>query len=174
MTVKIEQVEVAKLKTPDRNVRIHPEYQIQELAKSLESFGQLRPVVTDEDFVVLVGNGLLEAAQIANLEKVDVCRLEGLSEHQKKKLMLADNKIFELGVTSMQAVKSFIGSLKVYDDLDIPGYEAEIVGLLISENDVLDGQLLADERMVVCPVCGDSLLFSEFERVEREVAENES
>lgn len=50
--MKITKVNVDTLKSPEKNVRKHNEKQIRELARSIEKFGQIRPVVIDENFVM--------------------------------------------------------------------------------------------------------------------------
>ena len=50
-----------ELKFMPGNTRLHSERQIREYVRSIEMFGQLRPMVIDENNIVLAGNGLLEA-----------------------------------------------------------------------------------------------------------------
>ena len=59
-------------------------------------FGQIRPIVVDENNVILAGNGLYETLLRMNKEDALVYKYEDLTEAQKKKLMIADNKIFEV------------------------------------------------------------------------------
>ena len=49
---------IADLKEPERNVRIHTDKQLKEFEKSIRMFGQLRPIVIDENNMILAGNGL--------------------------------------------------------------------------------------------------------------------
>lgn len=51
---------LAELVQPEKNVRIHTEKQLQEFEKSVRMFGQIRPIVIDENNVILAGNGLYE------------------------------------------------------------------------------------------------------------------
>ena len=60
-----------------------------------------------------------------------VYRYENLTENQKKKLMIADNKIFSLGVEDLDALNSFLDELS--GDLDIPGFDEEILKQMVSE-----------------------------------------
>ena len=52
---------VSELKRPAKNVRLHGDRQIKEYIRSIEMFGQIRPIVIDENNTVLAGNGLLTA-----------------------------------------------------------------------------------------------------------------
>ena len=57
--------------------------------------------------------------------------VSGLTEAQKKKLMLADNRIFDLGVDDLSVFEAFVQDLK--DDLDIPGYEEDLLRAMVMD-----------------------------------------
>ena len=135
--MKITVKKLSDLKRPKHNVRIHGDQQIKEYIRSVKMFGQIRPLVIDEDGVVLAGNGLLTALQEMGVEKADCHIVKGLTDAQKKKLMLVDNKIFDLGVNSQQAFDEILKELK--GDLDIPGYDPELLRTLsASRGDATD------------------------------------
>ncbi|MBQ4403317.1 MAG: hypothetical protein II857_02795 [Selenomonadaceae bacterium] len=119
---------LSELKCSDKNVRLHGDRQIKEYIRSIEMFGQLRPMVIDEDDVVLAGNGLLTALLQMGRENADCYVVTGLSAKQKKKLMLADNKIFELGVNDQNVFDELLRELG--GDIDIPGYDEELLKVL--------------------------------------------
>lgn len=119
---------LSELKRADKNVRLHGDKQIKEYIRSIEMFGQLRPMVIDEDNVVLAGNGLLTALLQMGRETADCYVVTGLTAKQKKKLMLADNKIFELGVNDTNAFDDLLRELG--GDVDIPGYDEELLKVL--------------------------------------------
>ena len=47
--MNIVSIPLSELKRPERNVRHHPQKQIEELKRSLAMFGQTRPFVATED-----------------------------------------------------------------------------------------------------------------------------
>ena len=51
---------LSELKRPQRNVRMHTDKQLKEFRRSVEMFGQIRPIVVDEAGTILAGNGLYE------------------------------------------------------------------------------------------------------------------
>ena len=53
---------LAELRRPERNVRMHTDKQLKEFRRSVEMFGQIRPIVIDEGGVILAGNGLFETS----------------------------------------------------------------------------------------------------------------
>lgn len=76
---------ISDLKRPEKNVRLHGDRQIKEYIRSVEMFGQIRPLVIDENNIVLCGNGLLQALRQMGKETADCYIAENLSEKQKKK-----------------------------------------------------------------------------------------
>lgn len=129
--MKITKMKIDSLKIPERNVRIHTEKQIDEFVRSINMFGQIRPVVVDEDNMVLAGNGLIAALKKAGIDEADVYKIKGLSENQKKKLMIADNKIFNLGIENLDTLTDFLHELG--NDLDVPGYDEEILKTMVAQ-----------------------------------------
>ena len=121
---------LADIRRPERNVRIHTEKQIKEFGRSVTMFGQIRPIVIDEDNTILAGVGLYETLLSLGKSEGDFYRVTGLSENQKKKLMIADNKIFGLGVDNLDAFNTFLDELQ--NDLDIPGYDEDILRSMVA------------------------------------------
>ena len=119
------------------NIRRHSEKQIKEYVRSLIMFGQIRPLVVTEDGEILVGNGMYEALQSMGAEECDVYVAAGLNKAQKKKLMLADNKVYELGFTDVDVLDSLIQDLD--GDFDVPGYDSDLLDML-AKNPVEAGE----------------------------------
>lgn len=122
---------LSELKRPRRNVRMHTDKQLKEFRRSVEMFGQIRPIVVDEAGTILAGNGLYETLLQMGKTEADCYVVSGLTEAQKKKLMLADNRVFDLGVDDLAALDEFVQDLK--DDLDIPGYEEDLLRAMVME-----------------------------------------
>lgn len=130
--MKVISVPISSLVSPEKNVRIHSEKQINEFVRSIDKFGQIRPVVIDENNTVLAGNGLVEALKRAGKETAFVYKMDNLSENDKKKLMIADNKIFSLGIDNLDTLNSFLEDLQ--DDLDIPGFDEDILASMVESS----------------------------------------
>lgn len=124
-------MKLADLVKPEKNVRIHTKQQLKEFRRSVEMFGQIRPIVVDEENVILAGNGLYDTLIAMGKDTADVYRYDNLTENQKKKLMIADNKIFSLGIENLETLNSFLEDL--HGDLDIPGFDEEILKQMVSE-----------------------------------------
>ncbi|WP_298029711.1 ParB/Srx family N-terminal domain-containing protein [uncultured Dysosmobacter sp.] len=145
--MKIIKKPLADLRRPPKNVRIHSDKQITEFKRSIEMFGQIRPIVIDEAGTILAGNGLYDALCAMGRTEADCYVAAGLSESQKKKLMLADNRIFSLGVDDIQGFDEIIAEL---DDLDVPGYDEDLLKTLTADlgdtDELLAGYGLIDEN----------------------------
>lgn len=129
--MEIITMKLMDLVKPEKNVRIHTEQQLKEFQRSVKMFGQIRPIVVDENNVILAGNGLYETLIAMGKETADVYKYDNLTENQKKKLMIADNKIFSLGIENLDTLNSFLEDLQ--GDLDIPGFDEDILKQMVSE-----------------------------------------
>ena len=129
--MKVVKMKLADLVKPEKNVRIHTEQQIKEFRRSVEMFGQIRPIVVDENNVILAGNGLYDTLVAMGKSTADVYRYDSLTENQKKKLMIADNKIFSLGIENLEVLDSILEELQ--GDLDIPGFNEDILRQMVAE-----------------------------------------
>jgi len=117
--MKVISKPLSELRMIEKNIRRHPEKQIKEYVRSLKMFGQVKPVVIDETGQILAGNGLFEALQSMGAETCQCYVMEGLSPAQKKKLMLADNRVYELGITDTAVFDEIVKELE--GDIDVPG-----------------------------------------------------
>lgn len=133
--MKTELVAIDTVRPLDRNPRRHPEKQLAELVKSIEQFGQYRPLVVDEDGLILAGNGLHTALKRAGVAKVSVYRMKGLTEDQKRKLVLADNKTGDLSNDDFDVIEAMVREL---DDYEVPGFDPDVLrGIIAEAEDVL-------------------------------------
>src|ERR1700704_5913616 len=76
-----------------RNARTHSDAQIAEIAGSIRAFGFTNPILVGEHGDIVAGHGRLAAARQLGLSDVPVIPLQGLTELQRRQLMLADNRI---------------------------------------------------------------------------------
>lgn len=125
--MKLEVVKINDLKPLEKNVRKHNDKQIDELIKSVEQFGQTRAMVIDEDNNILIGNGLYFALAKMNKAEVQCYRKTGLSEVEKKKLILSDNKIYGLGSDDYNEINNYIQEITAIGDFEIAGYDKFIL-----------------------------------------------
>ena len=133
-----EQVhKIADLIPDPENARKHTPRNIGMIRDALGQVGAARSIVIDENNVVLAGNGVLEAAADAGIEKVQVVDADGetiiavrrsnLTPEQKKKLALFDNRTAELAMWDAAQIAADMEA-----GLDLTGmfYDNELAAIL--------------------------------------------
>lgn len=94
---------ISDLKFDDKNFNKHTEFGMGLLEKSLKQFGAGRSILIDKDNNIIAGNGIVEAAGQAGLEKVKIVETTGdeivavkrtdvsLKSRKGREMALADN-----------------------------------------------------------------------------------
>lgn len=123
---KIEEVELEKLVPYEKNAKIHGDFQLEKLKKSILEFGFLSPCLIDKDFNLIAGHGRVMAAKELKLEKVPCVFVEGLSDKQRRAYILADNKLGELAEWDMDLVLEELKDLAAEDfEIDLTGFDLD-------------------------------------------------
>lgn len=97
MISKIEPWPIDALIPYDKNPKLHPPEQIEQMAASIIEFGFNNPILVDLDKGIVAGHGRLLAARKLKLDLVPVVVLDHLNPAQLKAFMLVENKIGEFG-----------------------------------------------------------------------------
>jgi 16S rRNA G966 N2-methylase RsmD len=87
-------VSISKVKPNQDNPRIIKDYKFKKLVQSIKDFPQmleLRPIVVNEDNIVLGGNMRLKACQEAGLKEVHIIQAKDLTEQQQREFIIKDN-----------------------------------------------------------------------------------
>lgn len=169
-TSKYSQIALTALAPYPNNARTHSDAQIEKIAKSIQEFGFLNPVLINKDNMIIAGHGRVMAAEKLGMKQVPCLRVEHLTEAQVKAYILADNKLAEDAGWDMELVSRELEELKDMDfDIELTGFtldditfEEENTGAL-EEDDVPpipnepksklgDLYQLGEHRLI----CGDS------------------
>ena len=92
--MQVNKVNINEVKTNPKNPRLIKDDKFRKLVKSIQEFPQmleLRPIVVDENNIVLGGNMRLKACKEVGLKEVFIVRAEGLTELQKDEFIVKDN-----------------------------------------------------------------------------------
>lgn len=153
---------IAALKPDPRNPRRHPERHVQQLARSIETFGFTCPLLIDGDSQVVAGHGRLAAVQRLGWTEVPVIRLEHLTPQQVQAYRIADNRLNELSDWDERLLAEQLKALADAEldfDLEAVGFDLPEIDLRISSLDELgDADDGAGEAVDVGPsvsVLGD-------------------
>ena len=90
-------VNIKEIKENENNPRYIRDTKFKKLVKSIKDFPEMlefRPIIVDEDMVILGGNMRLKACKSAGLNKVWVDIVKGWSEKQKQEFIIKDNSSF--------------------------------------------------------------------------------
>ncbi len=141
----IEHRSVASLVPYANNARTHSDEQVTQIARSIEEFGFVNPVLVGSDDVIVAGHGRLMAARQLGMETVPVIVLGHLTETQRRALVIADNQITANSGWDEDLLKQELAELDALDfDLDLMGFsDEELEGLLLLDEP--EGQTDDDE-----------------------------
>jgi ParB-like chromosome segregation protein Spo0J len=115
--MKIETVSINSITLDPENARKHSKKNIEAIAGSLSAFGQRRPLVVWDGYVI-AGNGTLEAAKSLGWEKIEITRVPSDWTHeQARAYALADNRTAELAEWDSEILSNQL------IELDSVGYE---------------------------------------------------
>ena len=92
MQLKIEYVDINSIKPYEKNAKLHPEEQIEQIKKSIEQFGMDDPIGIWKDEIV-EGHGRLIACKQLGYTEVPIIRLDHLTDEERKAYTLAHNKL---------------------------------------------------------------------------------
>ena len=146
--LKIEYIDVAKLKPYDKNTRKHEDYDVSQIAASIERYGFNDPIgIWGKDNIIVEGHGRLLAAKKLGIDKVPCIRLDDLTDEQRREYAIMHNKTAELSSWDFDLLAEDIG------DLDFSGFDIDW-GL---PSDVEETEIVEDEAPEVDeehePIC---------------------
>jgi DNA modification methylase len=132
---------IAGLKANPNNPRIHKPPQIRQIAKSIQAFGPIVPLLIDNHSQVIAGHGRLLAAKSLGLSEFPTICVDHLSEAQIKAFAIADNKLTENAEWDKKLLAQQLKSLL---DVDL-NFDLEKIGFEVAEADFLIEGLSASE-----------------------------
>ena len=157
---------IGELTSDPDNARSHTARGVGMIEEALNEVGAARSIVIDEDGKVLAGNATIEAAAAAGIERVRVVdadgeeiiavRRSGLSDEQKKRLALYDNRAGELSDWDA----GVLADLKEQDEALLAGLfrDDELEEILGDVSHVqfpeYDESIADSVEYLECPECG--------------------
>ena len=91
--LKIEYVDINTLKEYEKNAKLHPQEQIEQIKKSIQEFNMIDPIGVWKDNSIIEGNGRYKACMQLGIKEVPIIRLDHLSDEERKAYTLAHNKL---------------------------------------------------------------------------------
>ena len=134
----MEIVKISKIKPNENNPRLIKDDKFKKLVKSIKTFPEmleLRPIVVNDDMVVLGGNMRLKACKEAGLKEVPIIRAENLTEEQQREFIIKDNVGFGEWEWDLLANE---WDTKELEDWGLEGFPFEDITELEAEEDNFD------------------------------------
>jgi DNA modification methylase len=133
------------------NPRQHPESQIRSLMKVLRRFWTI-PILIDETGTILCGHARAEAAKRLGMTEVPTITITGLSDAEKRSIVIADNRLPEKAVWSSSLLRQHFNELIQVDfDLELTGFSTGEVDLMLDGDTALANEDAADDLAAVAP-----------------------
>lgn len=129
-----KRVDIDSLKPWENNPRTHSAAQIEQIRRSIREFGFTNPVLVDETGRLVAGHGRVLAAKAEGLAELPAIELNGLSEAQKRALVIADNQIATNAGWDENLLRLELDTLKDDEfDLSIVGFTDEELERLLAD-----------------------------------------
>lgn len=136
--LSIEYLPITALIAEGRKLKLHKASDITALAKAIEVFGFLVPVLIDQGSKIISGNGRLEAARKLGLHEVPCIRIRHLSSDQLRVFRIAENQLGQLAGWDTEALGLELQDLSNIDlgfSLEVTGLSSARIDSLILEGD---------------------------------------
>lgn len=125
---------VSELRPFPGNARHHPEAQIASLMKNIKRVWT-NPILIDEDGTILAGHGRWVAAQRLGMTEVPTIVVGGLNDHEKRAIVIADNRIAEQAEWDFDVLRLELQKLIDIDfDVELTGFSTGEIDLLIDSH----------------------------------------
>ncbi len=131
------------IKPYENNPRINDDA-VDDVAESIRQCSYIAPIVIDEGGIILAGHTRYKALRKLGYSECDVIVVSGLTEEQKKKYRLYDNKTAEFSSWDQKKLSEELSAV------DFRGYDFGQPAADPDENSAEDGQ-----RTMTCPCCGE-------------------
>jgi len=132
--MNIENMQIDELQPYERNSKKHPAEQIDKIAKSIEEFGFLVPILIDDSNSIIAGHGRLMAARKLGLDEVPTISVSHLTDAQIRAYRIADNKLTE-SAWDIELLSQEVEELKLDGfDIDLTGFDEIEIGELLKDD----------------------------------------
>ena len=135
MELKIEYIPIDQLTPYENNTRKHKDYDVDQIAKSIEKFGFNDAIgIWSKNNIIVEGHGRVMAAKKLGMESVPCVRLDHLSDEERREYAIMHNKSAELSVWDFEMLE------KEFADLDMSDWDIDW-GFKVEE----DVEIIEDE-----------------------------
>ena len=138
--MKLERMSLNELTPDPTNARTHDETNLKAIEGSLREFGQRKPIVIDQQGVIVAGNGTVEAARRLGWSEIQAVRIPADWKADRiKAFALADNRTAELAGWNQEVLDQQLR------ELEEVGIEVASFGFEVPDIPILDIETFEDE-----------------------------
>ena len=158
--LKAEMMPTSALVPYAGNAKRHPDWQVEQIANSIQAFGFNDPIAIWHDVaghpVVVEGHGRLLAAKLLGMGEVPVIRLDHLDEEGRRAYTLAHNQTNLTTGFDFQMLDSELDAIEGFDMSEFGFPEMpDISGMFVEQPEDGEGEeAKTDGKTVACPECG--------------------
>ena len=134
---------LAEIRPYENNPRIN-DGAVDDVVESIRQCSYIAPIIVDEDGVILAGHTRYKALSRLGYEECDVVIAAGLTEDQKRKYRLYDNKTAEFAGWDQKKLGAELA------DVDFCGYDFGQPAPAAPDGGEQDGPVVK-----TCPCCGE-------------------
>ncbi len=129
----------------EENPRTHSQEQLEQLRRSIREFGFTNPLLVDEDNRLIAGHGRLQAAIAEGMTDLPSIVVSGLTDAQKRALVIADNQLALNAAWDDELLKLNLEVLQEEDfDLSLIGFTDKEIAAILA-NSTAEGKTDPDE-----------------------------
>ena len=130
--MELEKISIDKIRMYENNTKEHPDWQVEEIVKSISAFGYKDPIALDENNIIIEGHGRYLALKQLNFKEIEILRITDLTEEQKAAYAIAHNKLTMNTDFDFETLKYELNKLELANfDLELLGFEeAELEKIL--------------------------------------------
>jgi len=145
--MELVNIRIDELKPYQNNPRYNDDA-VMAVEESIEQIGYITPIVVDENKQILCGHTRWKSLDNLAHDEVECIMVRGLTEEQKRKFRLLDNKTAEIASWDLDKLQMELDGLD-FGDFDFFSKEIEkMADKTIAEHPD------PKEKVVICPRCG--------------------
>ena len=149
--IEIKHWPIARLFPSPTNPRMHSPEQIEQIARSIEQFGFVNPILVGKDCRIVAGEGRFLAARLLKVREVPVIVLGHLSDVQRRALAIADNQIALNAGWDEQRLREHLVSLRDEEfDLNLLGFDEQELARHVADQST--GGLIDEDEIPAIPI----------------------
>ena len=142
--MKLQKLKLADIKPYENNPRKNDDA-VNAVAESIKQCSYIAPIIIDEDGVILAGHTRYKALKKLGYKECEVVIASDLTEEQKKKYRLYDNKTAEMASWDQKKLSAELC------DVDFQGYDFGQPEIALPDEESKE----AGPKMMTCPCCGE-------------------